>query len=483
MGPWYAVHLIGPHLLAERKVDRIVANPPWVKLSAIQTAERKRTMEALAETFGLQVGGKMAPHLDIASCFVLRARSLYLAQPKHDAAAWLVKRSALYSGQWDPFRRRNAHNLTQSIDLDALQPFGDGDATRSCILLEHTKIAGEKAPTIEARRTSKHLPKTQEPLRDACRHWIWEIPTARLPQSASQYDTRRIQQGATLVPHVLVRIESHTRDAEPGWTRITTLQSDKAPWSYVKPQSGRVPSLWIQRVWTSRNIAAYAPIREGYALVPVEPAHPRNIHATPWTGSTLWRELEEIYETHRGLGKGTPRTLIAQIDYRHKLSKQLLTHTPGQYILVYPSSGDIMRAARMRPGEGVADSNLFWMATESEEEAGYLVALLNATCLRKAFAQSRESGRHFQLHPWRKVPIPRYDARIAAHRQLAALCTQAEAIARQAIDKKIVGKPDADQPTVSRAVRAALAQTHTGQTIEMLARAVLPNQANCIDHT
>ena len=112
-----------------------------------------------------------------------------------------------------------------------------------------------------------------------------------------------------------------------------------------------------------------------------------------------------------------------------------------------------------------------------EEEAGYLVALLNAACLRTAFAQSRESGRDFSLHPWRKVPIPRYSASVAAHRRLAELCSRAEETARQVIGETLEGRPGASQEAVSRAVRAALAESETGQAIETSARAVLPDQS------
>ena len=473
---WYAVHLIGPHLLAQRKVDRIVANPPWVKLSAIQTPERKVTMENLGRMLGLQGGGKMAPHLDIASFFVLRARDIYLARTRHDAAAWLIKRSALHSGQWEPFRRRHAENLTQTVDLEALQPFGGGDATRSCILVEHARIDGTKAQAIKAHRTGRQRPKTQESLSSARRCWMWETPPARLPQGASQYDTSRIRQGATLVPHVLTMVDSQTRDAEPGWTWIRTHPSQHAPWSDVKPQSGRVPSTWIRRVWTSPGVAAYAPIRESHVLVPVDPGNRQRIHTRPEAECGLWREMEEIYEVHRGRGRGTPRTLLGQIDYMHKLSTQPVENGHDLHIVLYPSSGDIMRALRVRPGEGIADSSLFWMTTASEEEAGYLVAVLNAACLREAFAQSRESGRHFQLHPWRKVPIPRYDVCSKAHRDLAALCTQAEAIAGKVVDETHARRPGTSQEAVSRAIRAVLADSRTGQEIETLARMVLPDQ-------
>ena len=54
---WYAVNLAGPHLLSEQKVDRIVANPPWVKLSEIQHVPRKRAMEQFGQNLGIYQGG------------------------------------------------------------------------------------------------------------------------------------------------------------------------------------------------------------------------------------------------------------------------------------------------------------------------------------------------------------------------------------------------------------------------------------------
>ena len=97
---WYAVNLAGPHLLSIRKVDRVVANPPWVRLADIQVKDRRDKMESLGEELELQAGGKLAPHLDIASYFVLRTRELYTANPDCDPGAWLVKKSAIGSGQW-----------------------------------------------------------------------------------------------------------------------------------------------------------------------------------------------------------------------------------------------------------------------------------------------------------------------------------------------------------------------------------------------
>lgn len=118
------------------------------------------------------------------------------------------------------------------------------------------------------------------------------------------------------------------------------------------------------------------------------------------------------------------------------------------------------------------------MLAGSEAEAGYLVALLNASCLRRAFAESRTSGRHFCLNPWRKIPIPLYDKKKSAHRKLAELCDSVEKIAAQAVQAVLQKKPDLKQVGLSEAVRRAVYDSDKGREIEALAGKILPKQAS-----
>ena len=96
---WYIANIAGPYRLSQCKVDRIVANPPWVKMADIQAKVRKREMEDFAATLNLWTGGKQAPHFDIAQLFLRRCRELYLNNPSSDPAGWLVKASASKGGQ------------------------------------------------------------------------------------------------------------------------------------------------------------------------------------------------------------------------------------------------------------------------------------------------------------------------------------------------------------------------------------------------
>lgn len=103
----------------------------------------------------------------------------------------------------------------------------------------------------------------------------------------------------------------------------------------------------------------------------------------------------------------------------------------------------------------------------SIEEARYLVAVLNAPSLEKAFRLCRTSGRHFQKAPWRSVPIPAWDEGNSIHRDLAALAELAE---------ETVAAMDlpGGQVAASKRIRERLAEDGTSAEIDSLVRVILP---------
>ena len=474
---WYAINLAGPHLLAKRKINRIVANPPWVKLSDIQVKSRKRTMEEFGRSLGLQAGGKLAPHLDIASYFVLQIRKLYMADPTQDPGSWLVKKSAIRSGQWALFRSAHKKTLAQTVDLEKLNPFNGGDATRCCLLMEHRPMRGMSSPRIEAKLNSQRKPSAHETLDSARgRFEFIEVPEFS-PQAPSAYKVTSFKQGATIVPHVLAFIESQTNASRPGWTHVETRTSRHRPWDDIPSQRGQVPAVWVRPVHTSRDLLPYVASKEPpHAIIPID--MDGKIHSEPGDDCQFWMELDEIYDAHKGHGQGTPETLIKRFNYAAGLSRQPLKAQRGRSMVLYPTSADIMRAARSHAGMAVVDASLYWTQVDSEAEAGFLVALLNARCLRRAFSECRESGRHFHLHPWRKVPIPRYDGRIRKHRRLAELCSAAEKIAARRVEDELKERPTLGQQGLSQTIRAALQESKFGREIERIASELLPDQAD-----
>lgn len=190
-----------------------------------------------------------------------------------------------------------------------------------------------------------------------------------------------------------------------------------------------------------------------------------------------WAYLDEIYSTYAGQGKGTPKTLIGRINFARNLSAQIGIDAPDRRMVLYPKSGDIMRAARTRPNTGFVNDSLYWGVVDTEAKAGYVVCLLNAPSLVRAYLEARSSGRDFHLHPWRKVPIPRFDPNNPVHKELVDLCWEAEEVAVEMAQGVRKHKPGAGQVAVSKAIRAQLADDGISDRIDQCARRLLPEQA------
>ena len=479
---WYATNIAAPYLLSERKVNRIVANPPWVKMAHLQEIERKRAMEAFGKTLGLRAGGKHAPHADIAAFFVLRTRELYMDDRESDPAIWLVKKSALHAGHWSRFREKHKDNLAQSIDLEALQPFGGGDSTRCCLLMEQRKLRSDaSARRLEAQLRSPSRakgppkrPKPEEP-------WSVVQPRIRfsavpnpLPQKPSEYGERAFRQGASISPEVLLVVESSYPQGNR--IRVRTKKSRHHPWNKIQPQDIEIPKRWLSKLYKSIDMYPFLASLDGaYSIIPVDAQDELDLVSAQEEYG--WKHLDEIYRQYRGKGRNTPKTLTMQIDFSGKLSVQPQDRVSLKSMVLYGRSGDILRAARTYPGAGIVNDTLNWRVADSAEEAGYLTALLNAPCLRRAFFESRESGRHFHLHPWRKIPIPRYDSKDKQHTELARLCEVAEKTALEVARKVRSETPTAKQNKLSKTIRQHLASNGISKAIDEVVARLLPDQA------
>lgn len=487
---WYIVNIVAPHLLADRKVNRILTNPPWVKLADIQEVRRKRTLEKFGVELNLQAGGVQAPHLDIASFFVLRCRELYLAEPDQDPAIWLVKKSALNAGNWEFFRIEHQGILAQTLDLEYLQPFGGGDARRCCLLMDHRPlhtIDSSGAPRLEARLKSvvgmHNRPSAME---------SWGVVSPRLrfisapeplPKAPSAYwDSHQapFRQGASVVPHVLLLVNQIQAKLRGDEVRVITKRSKQGNWKKIPPQECTIPKHWIRLIYRSPNMASFvASFRITHGIFPIDDKK-GTLLDDPVACCSAWGLLNELYENNRGLGRSNPKTLLDCLNFRNKLSDQPLISEPHSLrnMVLYPSSGDIMRAARTQPSSGYVDSGLFWRVVQSEAEAAFLTCLLNAHSLRRAFKECRDSGRDFQLHPWRNVPIPRYDPEIGLHNDLADLCTQSEAIAKKIVKTALQAKPNIQQVALSKKISYALVDDGVMNQIDSIVAQLLPDQVD-----
>ena len=325
---WYIWNVTGPYLLSKKTVNRIVANPPWVKMSNIQAPRRKQVLEQFAKQEGMNLwhGGKQAPHFDIAQLFVKRCRKLYLSEPASDKAAWEVKKAALKSGNWKKFRHWQASLLTQTLDLESLQPFGGGDARRSCVLFEQSSIEGFDSGRLVA-ESIEGRPEAGESLERAWQMVSVTQEPEKIEQDRSEFldenDEPLFRQGATITPKVLSVVTRCGGGRKGRDVRVRTEASDKGAWKSIQRQEGEVSETWLRPLIASNSLLPFAlrPNIEAEAIVPVDDQ--QRLSRVQEGTCTFWDGLDYIYREYKGKGRNTPKTLFDQLDYSSKLSNQL----------------------------------------------------------------------------------------------------------------------------------------------------------------
>lgn len=444
---WYIKNILGPDKLNRHKVNRMVGNPPWVTMSDIQHKSRKRRLEKAAgkgRNVGskdstdvktiLWMGGKLAPHFDIAKLFICHSRQLYMKENENNPAAWVTSAAIIKAGQWEKFRKWHEGEglLSQTLDLSKIDVF-DGQAVPCAVTFENRKSSlqtdnNEESVLLELiLRDSEDKPKKNMSWKEVHKLIRCDVPRC-IPTMMSDYRDNLWRQGATIVPKVLSIVpKSQSVHSKNHLTQVTTSNKRaKNPWK-IEPRVGVIPSHWLQSLVSSRQLwpfgfddemdLAILPLDENGELLDEDKA--REI-------SKFWKSLDNTYQQRCGEGTSTPKTLMANLDFSSKLSKQLPLKNRNGHLVVYPASGSVMVSARLPADLYILDSKTYRFETEDIHEARYLVSLLNAPALQEAFKQSRASSRDFHKYPWKSVPIPEFNSDDEIHQELANLCEKAE---------------------------------------------------------
>ena len=471
---WYIFNSVSPAALKERKVDRILANPPWVRMSNIQVESRKRELEQLIGNMNLWPGGKANTGFDIGGLFVIRCREQYLRADADNRVAWVLNSAAVKGSNWQRVREQSQDWNAEFLDFGELKdaPF---TGAKSCALIQEKAPAGGPAQTRMVNKDGRRVRRADDAATARANAAIVAKP-AGFPAERSAYFTGGkpdFRNGATLFPHSLVKMGKVT--GRKG-RRVSFITSDARheTWKQFNSTAGNVPARYIRDVVYSDDLLCYA-LRAEVSKVVIPLTAQGDLDARrdadeywSWADSTAYRP-------NRGKGESTPQTLWDRINHQGGLLAQIGPNRAGDAPtkVIYNLAGQTLRAARTTASH-IADNSTFHLTVLTPDEAAYLVATLNADCLQPAYNDSRKSDRHFAHHIWRAVPIPRYDAGNGHHRALASLCAAAEQAAAGVRDRL---PSDTGQIKLCEAIRRELRASGISGLIDEQARAILPRHS------
>lgn len=477
---YYIRNMVRPEWLAraENHVDVLVGNPPWLSFRFMSPAMQTRFRE-LCEARGLWAGAKVATQQDLSALFVARAMQLFLKPG--GAFAFVMPDAVLDRGQYAGFRRGTIGESNSPVNV-AFAPSWDLRKVRphffprECAVVfgRLASISSPMPPNSEVWKGS--VPrggKTWESVRDSLRRARSDEASPSAANAGSEYASR-FRNGATIFPRVLFMVREQPTGplgAPYGQTMVRSQRSvtEKLPWKELAALEGPIEDEFLRPVYLGESVLAFRALEPRLAVIPrdvdrILDSSDAEIDQYPGLAE-WWRQANALWEKHRTNAK---LSLSAQLDYHSKLSAQY--PIPSQRI-VYGKSGMHLAAARVVDHRAVIDHKLYWAAVQSDEEAWFLCAILNAAATTQATRPLMSRGkeeRDIDTYVW-QLPIPLWDEENPTHRRLAELGKQAEALVAEET------KGDAGNfVTIRRRVRALLRTHAVGRAIERIVAPMLP---------
>lgn len=448
-----------------KQFDYIVGNPPWFTYNSIKNAEYQQLLRALATKYGLIPAQKaLMPQLEIAAIFMSHVTSYLLRDGGR--LAFVVPRSFLSAAQHDNTRSGSVRGfrLTDVWDLKGVKPLFN---IPSCVLFARQANVPKAIPAegipgqVFAGNIGKHnitLSEIADKLSASPTRWF----LARQQQSSAltnavladnggsltgNFYKEHFRNGATMFPRnfYFVRPEG---DAPTDWhDRIIAVRSDdandkdaKMPWKDLK-LSGRIHSRFLFRTAMARNMVPFAQLAMPLVLLPLEVIDLKSPEGRPFKRLKLldhkdiqlqgrletarwFKEVEETWDRNK-TENAVKMNSLNRLDYQHGLTEQNLNKP---FLVLYSASAKDANAFVYKRGtldlEYIVDKAAYVFYTDSEPEAHFLTAFLNANSANDSMKPFQSSGLFGARDVSKKildVPLPQFKADNETHVRLAEL--------------------------------------------------------------
>ncbi|MDO8612904.1 MAG: N-6 DNA methylase [Dehalococcoidia bacterium] len=448
-----ARNLVRPAWLSreDEKADVVIGNPPWLSYRFMSRDTQKAFRHACQER-GIWAGGKVATHQDLSAYFFARCVELYF---KPDGViAFVMPYAAMSRRQFEGFRKgvfgqRKARGKAERLTFvrfteawtfsDDVQPLFP---VPSCVLFAHLMSADNKGPVLPqtVRAASGTLTRRNATPQEADKLLTWRDarwPAVSDDETGSSYRAA-FRNGATIFPRVLCVVEpapAGPLGASPAAPLVQSRRTaqEKPPWKTLPPLRANVEARFLRPLYLGESIAPFRLLQPVLAVIPWDQSAKRlldadaaqragHIHLARWLA-----DAERLWRDH---GR-SQMTLLDRWDYQHELTVQF--PTPPLRV-VYAASGTLPAGALLRDPTAICEHKLYWAGLDDDNEARYLLAILNSETAR-ARVEHLQSRGQWGARDFDKVifslPIPTFDRKDRLHQGLARAAQRAEGVAAE----------------------------------------------------
>ncbi|MCY3998118.1 MAG: N-6 DNA methylase [Flavobacteriaceae bacterium] len=409
-------------------VGRIVGNPPWLVQNNAQDAIRKAVYKRIAHEEGVytRTRGYLA-NVDLAAAFTTRTTRLYLPQNK-GRYGWVLPNSPLKGQTWKKWRDGNWTNIQvqhqEMWDLtDVMPPIFDHSPNGCSVVIGETTNQKKHEDNHEVFHYSGDY--TKEP-------FIKKISQTLF--NSSSY-LKRVKRGVIYTPYCYYQVIKK-EDRRDGLSTILTPKSKRGRWQgcgydgtiETKCLIPLINHKTFKRLIESQSLN-YQP--EMWLIAPLDEHKELMLSVDKYGNENLerkklypklhhyWSRCQTQYEEKRDENKSQP-LLELNYNYKRNLENELTdcNFDDSRLKVIYNASGNILRSCRICKNILISPT-LYYLLSESKEEAQYLVGVINAPIMQAAWRQTKTSSNHYDTRPLARVPVPVFDRHNKLHMRIA----------------------------------------------------------------
>lgn len=436
-GIWYFIlnNSYKPGLVANQ-FNCIVSNPPWLAMSKLADNPYKKALQKKTDSFGIKPPGASHLHMELATTFLLASINKYL---KEDARWMCIMPGSILSGyHHDPFRLEKYGASTCSVDtnLDAIWELPISTFKNKAVVLGGIRTNQKNQYPIPGRMY-------EEPdLYAECNY------TLNKQGNRSAWTNRgentefldvinsnpwEFNQGADIMPrtalfHEFGQLPNGTWSIKKidNTSELYYLLSDSHKDVCRNLEAEGFSNDYMYDCLISKHLSPFFVSEPAKVILPGKKADGRWRGLTDGEMALLNSGTSYVFSEIQA-ESGMPLSVLfdQKINIRGKLDKQRFSLS--RWLVLSNAGGTNPCAAYidlngMDRNRLIIDQTLYWYMTESEEEALYIVGILNSATLSAAISDFQPQGgfgaRHIHTIPY-KI-IPRFDENDDAHMEVVA---------------------------------------------------------------
>ena len=457
-------NLYKPYFLS-KSFDYVIGNPPWFTYSSVRNEEYQNILGELASLYNLKTNEKGTfAHLEIAAIFLSYCTNYFL---KEDGALSFVLPRSFFTGKQHENTRAgkvNGMQITKIWDLEKVSPLF---RIPSCVIFTKQNEKQNKLPAsgLAGLSFNASLPYNNCQLTIAAKLLLEEkVSWFYIKQSGnSALATKKrknvslenpykneFKAGATLRPRAFCFIEMNQETPNDFKDRVlnvktaSDIQDDaKVPWKDLSFQ-GIIDSQFVFLTAISKSILPFNMFSPDLILLPLvikdnklQLLEPDELISKGFLNTHKWfQTVENIWQIKRTeLNK--QYTAVQYLNYQNKIISQDLSK---RFLVLYNSSAKDANSTILDREEltleFIADHKTYWFATDFEEEALYISAILNSSipnALMKDFQTRGLFGARDVHKKILDIYFPKFNEEEETHIRLAELSKAAHKKAAQYI--------------------------------------------------